>query len=112
MRTSGRRPLLQRPVRAIDVVVTGVLVQDQSQVAFAAGLTRVPSPLAAESAIPGFAEAGREVGRVVALSRGTCMDCECHEWHYLDEIGEWFHSLAGRASHPKTVRQIIAAEPI
>ena len=31
----------------------------------------------------------------------------------VDEIGEWFHSLAGgRASHPKTVWQIVATEPI
>ena len=36
MRTPGRRPLLQRPVRAMHAVVIGVLVQDQSQVAFAA----------------------------------------------------------------------------
>jgi len=21
------------------------------------------------------------------------MDCECHEWYHVDEIGEWFHSL-------------------
>lgn len=41
------------------------------------------------------------------------MDCECHEWYHVDEIGEWFHSLAGgRASHPKTVWQIVATEPI
>jgi hypothetical protein len=40
-------------------------------------------------------------------------ECDCHEWHDVDEIGEWPHSLAGgRASHPKSVRDIVATEPI
>jgi hypothetical protein len=31
MRTPGRRALLQRPLRAVQLVVVGVLAQDQSQ---------------------------------------------------------------------------------
>ncbi len=39
-------------------------------------------------------------------------ECCGHEWHDVAEIGDWFHSLAGgRASHPKTVREIVATEP-
>ncbi len=41
------------------------------------------------------------------------MNCDCHEWYGVGGIGGWFHSLAGgRASCPKTVRQIVATEPI
>ena len=40
-------------------------------------------------------------------------ECDCHEWHDIAEVGEWWHSLAGgRASHPKTVKDILATEPI
>jgi hypothetical protein len=40
-------------------------------------------------------------------------ECDCHEWHDVAEVGEWWHSLAGgRASHPKTVKDIVATEPI
>ena len=40
-------------------------------------------------------------------------ECDCHEWRDVDEIGEWPHSLAGgRASQPKSVRDIVATEPI
>jgi hypothetical protein len=40
-------------------------------------------------------------------------ECGCHEWFDLDEIGQWSHSLAGgRASQPKSVRDIVATEPI
>ena len=40
-------------------------------------------------------------------------ECDCHEWFDLDEIGQWPHSLAGgRASQPKSVRDIVATEPI
>ena len=40
-------------------------------------------------------------------------ECDCHEWHDVDEIGQWPHSLAGgRASQPKSVRDIVATEPI
>jgi hypothetical protein len=35
IRRPSRRGLLQRPVRPVDVVMVGVLVQDQSQVPFA-----------------------------------------------------------------------------
>jgi len=41
------------------------------------------------------------------------LECDCHEWHDVDEIGEWPHSLAGgRASQPKSVRNIVSTEPI
>jgi hypothetical protein len=40
-------------------------------------------------------------------------ECDCHEWRDADEISEWPHSLAGgRASQPKSVRDIVATEPI
>jgi hypothetical protein len=40
-------------------------------------------------------------------------ECDCHEWHDVDEIGLWPHSLAGgRASQPKSVRDIVATESI
>jgi hypothetical protein len=40
-------------------------------------------------------------------------ECDCHEWREVDEIGGWPHSLAGgRASQPKSVRDIVATEPI
>jgi hypothetical protein len=40
-------------------------------------------------------------------------ECDCHEWFDLDEIGRWPHSLAGgRASQPKSVRDIVATEAI
>jgi hypothetical protein len=40
-------------------------------------------------------------------------ECGCHEWHDVDEVGRWPHSLAGgRASQPKSVRDIVATEPI
>jgi hypothetical protein len=40
-------------------------------------------------------------------------ECGCHEWHDVDEIGRWPHSLAGaRASQPKSVRDIVATESI
>jgi hypothetical protein len=40
-------------------------------------------------------------------------ECACHEWHDVDEIGRWPHSLAGGcASLPKSVRDIVATEPI
>lgn len=40
-------------------------------------------------------------------------ECDCHEWFDLDEIGQWPHSLAGgRASQPKSVREIVATKPI
>ena len=40
-------------------------------------------------------------------------ECDCHEWHDVEEIGRWPHSLAGgRASRPKSVRDIVATEPI
>jgi hypothetical protein len=40
-------------------------------------------------------------------------ECDCHQWRDVDEIGEWPHSLAGgRASQPKSVRDIVATEPI
>jgi hypothetical protein len=48
-------------------------------------------------------------GRPDPVSR----ECGCHEWHDVDEIGHWPHSLAGgRASQPKSVRDIVATEPI
>jgi len=47
------------------------------------------------------------------LSGPASGECGCHEWHDVDEIGEWLHSLAGgRASQPKSVRDIVATEPI
>ena len=47
------------------------------------------------------------------LSDPAPRECDCHEWHDVDEIGQWPHSLAGgRASHPKSVRDIVATEPI
>lgn len=40
-------------------------------------------------------------------------ECGCREWHDVDEIGRWPHSLArARASQPKSVRHIVATEPI
>lgn len=40
-------------------------------------------------------------------------ECDCHEWHDVDEIGQWPHSLAGgRASRPNSVREIVVTEPI
>jgi hypothetical protein len=40
-------------------------------------------------------------------------ECDCHEWHDVEEVGQWPHSLAGgRASQPKSVRDIVATEPI
>jgi hypothetical protein len=40
-------------------------------------------------------------------------ECHCHAWYDVDEIGHWPHSLAGgRASQPKSVRDIVATEPI
>lgn len=40
-------------------------------------------------------------------------ECDCHNWYDVAEIGEWWHSLAGgRASHPKTVREIVSTESI
>ena len=47
------------------------------------------------------------------LSGPASGECGCHEWHDVDEIGEWPHSLAGgRASQPKSVRDIVATEAI
>jgi hypothetical protein len=47
------------------------------------------------------------------LSGPAQRECDCHEWHDVGEIGQWPHSLAGgRASHPKSVRDIVATEPI
>ena len=40
-------------------------------------------------------------------------ECDFHEWFDLNEIGQWPHSLAGgRAGQPKSVRDIVATEPI
>jgi hypothetical protein len=47
------------------------------------------------------------------LGDPTSQACDCHEWHDVATIGEWPHSLAGgRASQPKSVRDIVATEPI
>jgi hypothetical protein len=40
-------------------------------------------------------------------------ECDCHQWRDVDEIGHWPHSLAGgRASQPKSVRDIVATESL
>ena len=50
---------------------------------------------------------------ITGLPDLTSQECDCHEWHDVDEIGQWPHSLAGaRASHSKSVLDIVATEPI
>ena len=47
------------------------------------------------------------------LPEPSSRECDCHEWRKVAEIGGWAHSLAGgRASQPKSVRDIVATEPI
>lgn len=47
------------------------------------------------------------------IAGSASQECDCHEWHNVDEIGQWPHSLAGgRASQPKSVRDIVDTEPI
>ena len=50
---------------------------------------------------------------ISGLSGPASRECDCHEWHDVEEIGRWPHSLAGgRASQPKSVREIVATEQI
>ena len=85
MRTTGRRILLQRPVRTVDVVMVGVLADDQPQVplagdqhpvqALAAGTAHPSVPRSRSHAAPGpvglgntiWVHCGRSGGDVVLV---------------------------------------------